>query len=106
MNGPPKPGPDPSPIRNLRPDVSSGMVMDRIFRPEITGFFRLGPQNAHPFANIRTTIINRDLQSEIRSHKGSNILVSSRRKTTWEKVFFSIWFENATGGLEPAISPG
>jgi hypothetical protein len=50
------------------------MVVGRIFRPKITGFFRTGPQNANPFANIRITIINRDLQSEIRSHKGSNIL--------------------------------
>jgi hypothetical protein len=29
--GPPKPEPGPTPIRKLRPDVSSGMVMGRIF---------------------------------------------------------------------------
>jgi hypothetical protein len=87
------------------------MVVGRIFRPEITGFFRPGPQNAHPFANIRITIINRDLQSEIRSHKGSNILDMFANDGTnifeKEKVrFFSIWFQNATGGLEPVSSPG
>jgi hypothetical protein len=69
------------------------MVVGRIFRPEITGFFRPGPQNAHPFANIRITIINRDLQSEIRSHKGSNILDMFANDGTnifeKEKVLFS-----------------
>jgi hypothetical protein len=29
------------------------------------------------------------------------------KEKTWEKVlFFSIWFENATSGREPASSPG
>jgi hypothetical protein len=84
--------------------------------------FSVRPAKCSPFANIHITIINRDLQCEIPSHKESNILersslytclqtmaqISSRRKTTWKNVlfFFSIWFENATSGREQASSPG
>jgi hypothetical protein len=87
------------------------MVVGRIFQPKITGFFRPDPQNAHSFANIRITIINRDLQCEIRSHKGPNILdmFANNGTNIFEKekvLFFSIWFENATVGLEPVSSPG
>jgi hypothetical protein len=38
----------PEPDRKLRPDASSGMVMDRIFRPEITDFFQPGPNPTPP----------------------------------------------------------
>jgi hypothetical protein len=46
--GPPKPGPAPRPARKLRPDLSSGMVMGRIFSARNNrNFLRPGPKNAH-----------------------------------------------------------
>jgi hypothetical protein len=44
MGGPPKPGPSSSLARKLRPDMSHGMVMGRIFSARKLQFFSTRPK--------------------------------------------------------------